>query len=150
LYGPYALQVLEGYLTDLPRKKGGMRTYKIAKPLPTEDEVKERQKRKYTSTVADLVASAFAELEDLASEVGDWYDNLPEGLKSGDKGSALEDARGTLESLSQPDVPDAVGAREVYYLPLQGVRGGWHGGMTPLAACKPWLMLSILTRTMAT
>ena len=117
-YGNHALPVLHEYLKERPRKKGGMRTYKIAKPLPTEAEFNELQKKKYTSTVADLVGSAFGDLENLASEVGDWYDNLPEGLQSSDKGSVLDDARGTLESLSEPDLPEAVATKEVYYLPL--------------------------------
>ena len=72
--------------------------------------------------MADLVDGAFATLEDLAGEVGGWYDNLPEGLQSGDKGSALDDARNTLESLSQPDVNEHLGGLEVYYEPVDEIR----------------------------
>ena len=117
-YGVHAAFVLEDYLDELAKKDGGMRTYKIVKALPTEAEFQELQKKKFTSTVAELVGSAFGDLENLASEVGDWYENLPEGFQNGDKGSVLDDTRGTLESLSEPDVPNAVAKKEVYYLPL--------------------------------
>jgi hypothetical protein len=119
LYGKHAVDVLHSSLEELDREEGAMRTYKVVKPLPTQDEFKELQRKRYTSTVADLVDSAFGTLEDLAGEVGDWYDNLPEGFQSGDKGSALDDARNTLESLSQPDVNEQLGTLEVYYEPVQ-------------------------------
>ena len=122
LYGQHAVDVLNSFLEEQDREDGAMRTYKVVKPLPTQDEFKELQKKRYTSTVADLVDGAFATLEDLAGEVGDWYDNLPEGLQSGDKGSALDDARNTLESLSQPDVNEHLGALEVYYEPVDEIR----------------------------
>jgi hypothetical protein len=122
LYGQHAVDVLHSFLEELDREDGAMRTYKVVKPLPTQDEFKELQKKRYTSTVADLVDNAFGTLEDLAGEVGDWYDNLPEGFQSGDKGSALDDARNTLGSLSQPDVNEQLGALEVYYEPAQEIR----------------------------
>lgn len=122
LYGDHAVHVLDKYLEKLPKKKGAMRQYKVVKPLPTQDEYKELQKNRYTSTVADLVDSAFSAFEDLAGELSDWYDSLPEAFQGGDKGSALEDARSLLESLSHPDVDERIGAIEVCYLPLQDVK----------------------------
>jgi hypothetical protein len=122
LYGQHATDVLHSFLEELDREDGAMRTYKVVKTLPTQDEFKELQKKRYTSTVADLVDNAFGTLEDLAGEVGDWYDNLPGGFQSGDKGSALDDARNTLGSLSQPDVNEQLGALEVYYEPAQEIR----------------------------
>ena len=65
-----------------------------------------------------MVGRAFGVLEDLASEVGDIFDNMNEGLRSTNRGTMLEDARGSLESLSQPDVPETLASKEVYYLPV--------------------------------
>jgi hypothetical protein len=122
LYGNHAVTVLDNYLEERPRKEGAMRAYRILKPLPGVEEFKELQKRTFTSTVADLVDSAFSTFDDLAGELSDWYDNLPEAFQSGEKGSSLEDAKGILESLSHPNVEGPTGAIEVCYLPLQDVK----------------------------
>jgi hypothetical protein len=120
LYGSYVESVLEEYLDELPKEERKMRTYRILKPLPSNGEYKELQRQTFTSTVADLVDCAFTCLEELATEMGDWYDNLPESLQYGDKAGALEEARITLESLCQPNVNERIGAMQVYYLPLYG------------------------------
>lgn len=117
-YGPHAVHLLEEYLEQLERQEGTMRSYRILKELPGKQEYIEIRKERYTSTVADLVDSAFTDFEDLAAEVGEWYDGLPENFQVGDKGCALEDAQNTLDSLSQPDVSEDIGALPVYYLPL--------------------------------
>lgn len=118
LFGEYALAVLGEYLKELPRKGGAMRSYKAIKCLPTQDEFNELQKIRYTSTASDLVNDAFIAFEDLASECSEWYDNLPESFRDGDKGSMLEDAMSTLESLSLPECSEITGAIKVYYLPM--------------------------------
>ena len=122
LYGNHAETVLHEYLKNLPRKKGAMQSYRIVKALPDTDEFNGLQTKLFTSNVADLVDSAFSTFEDLAGEMSDWYDGLPEAFQGGDKGSALEDARGILESLSHPAVDGPTGAIEVCYLPLQDVK----------------------------
>ena len=45
-------------------------------------------------------------IEELASELRDWHDNLPESLQEGDKGSTLEESASTLEDLDISDLPD--------------------------------------------
>ncbi len=118
-YGRCALQVLHEYLKELPRDEGAMRSYRIIKPLPSKEDFNELQRKRFTSTVAELVDDAFGAFIDLAGEIGDWYDNLPEGFQSGDKGCVLEEARSTLDGLSQPDVPESIGESQVFYLPLE-------------------------------
>jgi hypothetical protein len=120
LYGSHAESVLEEYLDKLPKECRKMQTYRILKPLPTNEKYEELQRRRFTSSVSDLVDCAFNCFEDLATEVGDWYDNLPESLQSGDKGCALEEAGSTLENLLQPDVGEGIGAIQVYHLPIYG------------------------------
>ncbi len=120
LYGDDAEEVLEDSLDELLKEDGRMRTYKILKSLPTSEEFEELQRKKFTSTISDLVESAFVCFEELAGELGDWYDNQPESLHSSDKANAIEEARSTLENLSQPDVSERIGAMQVYYLPIDG------------------------------
>lgn len=122
-YGEHSLDVLDEYLEELDTEDEAVRTvrtYRIIKPLPSKDEFLTLQTTHYTSTVAELVGDAFGVFEDLACEMGDWYDNLPEGFQAGDKGVMLDDARNTLENLEQPEVFEHVATLKVLYLPLTG------------------------------
>ena len=67
------------------------------------------------ATVGDCVGAAFGELEELASEMREWYDNLSEGLQQTDKAQTIESTAGTLENYSEPDVPECVAALPVKY-----------------------------------
>jgi hypothetical protein len=120
LYGDHAEAVLGGdYLEYVPReKKGAIRTYKVQRPLPTAEEFEELQRRQFTSTVAEAVGGAFMEIQELAMELSNWYENLPDSFKWGDKGEAIQEAANTLEGLEHPDVPEQVGAIKVYNPPV--------------------------------
>lgn len=61
-----------------------------------------------TMSVEDAVSSACTDLTDLGQELRDWYDNLPENLQNGDKGSTLDEGASALESISEPSIPDAL------------------------------------------
>ena len=69
---------------------------------------KKREPIQHSSTVGGCVSDAFSELQALGDEMRSWYDNMPENLQGGDKGSAVSEAADTLEGLSEPSVPDAV------------------------------------------
>lgn len=120
-YGPHARTLLHEYLDELPRKKKGVRTYKILKALPTVEEFKEMRVKRFTTTADDLVEAAFSEFEELAMELGEWYDNLPEQFQAGDKGCQIEEAKDMLENLERPDVPDSVANIEVFHMPAEGI-----------------------------
>lgn len=69
-----------------------------------------------TKTVTGTVASvsdAFAAIEDLRDELQEWYDNLPENFRNGDKGSQLYDAIYNLEQDSEPSLPDSADQLEI-------------------------------------
>jgi len=117
-YGAHAVDVLDDWLEELPRKEKTLTTYRIAKPLPTAEEFKELQTAKFTTSVEHLVSSAFSEFEDLANELSDWYDSLPDNFQSGDKGCAIDEAQCTLSNLSMPDLKDNIGCLRVVHLPL--------------------------------
>lgn len=60
------------------------------------------------TTVGDAINTMYSGIEQLGSELRDWYDNMPEGLQGGDKGSEVDDAATVLEDISEPDVPAAI------------------------------------------
>lgn len=72
---------------------------------------------KTVTTVSAAVSDAFAQIEELREELQNWYDNMPEGPKNGDKGSMLDEAISTLGSNSEPEIPEYVGEMRVEYIP---------------------------------
>jgi dsDNA-binding SOS-regulon protein len=68
----------------------------------------------YKGTVSS-VTDAYDSLEELASEVREIVDNSPEGLNQTQRIQTLDEAAGTLESLSRPDVPEAVAELAIAY-----------------------------------
>ena len=69
------------------------------------------------TTVAAAIADAFDEIENLASEMGDWRDNLEEKFSSTDKYERVSEAASTLEYISRPsdDVTEAIGEIKIQY-----------------------------------
>lgn len=57
------------------------------------------------------VENAATEVESLKDELQEWYDNLPESFQNGDKGTALQEAIDSLESL-QDDLGNAKDAAD--------------------------------------
>ena len=49
------------------------------------------------SAAQGLVSDAQSELEGLRDELTDWYDNLPDNFRDGDKGAQLEEAISQLD-----------------------------------------------------
>lgn len=54
-------------------------------------------------TVEDAISYAFSDVEQLASEMRDWSDNMAENLKSGSKGEAVEECADQLEAHTELD-----------------------------------------------
>lgn len=59
--------------------------------------------------VADAVSGGYSELEELASECREMFDNASEGLQQTQRLQTFEQTADTLEGLSEPDVPECVG-----------------------------------------
>lgn len=127
LYGDYFFQICRELVAAEPtkysdaapgkRKRRLPTVYKIVSELPTVETYRELLRKKYTTNVANLVSEVQSEIEDLTSELQEWFDNLPESFQSGSKGDALNDAICSLESIQLPDVPEGAEDIEVYYLP---------------------------------
>ena len=91
---------------DYERVRKGSEKYHIVGELPTEDGYGAMKVKHFTAPVQELVGDANSMVEELAGEVRDWYDNLPESFQSGEKGDALSEAADTLESITLPDFPE--------------------------------------------
>ena len=61
---------------------------------------------KIETTVADAVSTAFGVITELAEEMRDAFDNTPKSLQQSGVGEARGEAADTLESISEPDVPE--------------------------------------------
>jgi len=131
-YGRYWSQVL---LYE-PAGKGW---FEVAK-LPTEEEYKQALRKKFSFDVGDLLEDAKSEVESLCGELQDWYDNLPPGFQSGDKGDQLQEAISTLENISFPDLPDFLSNTEgssqirVFCSPTRNALPGRTGLAKPLVS----------------
>ncbi len=117
-FDPYYEMVLGSYLERHPRlKKGERAKFTITKPLPTKEGYEKLKRDRFTTRLDDVVSNV-SNYSDLASELRDWYDNLPESFQQGDKGSMLDESASTLENISEPAVPDWAGAMAVYCPPM--------------------------------
>jgi hypothetical protein len=67
-----------------------------------------RKPVKIETTVGDAVNTAFGVIEELAGEMREAYNNTPESLQQSGVGEARGEAAGTLENISEPDVPEAL------------------------------------------
>jgi len=72
------------------------------------------------TTVEAAISDARTDLEELAGEMTDWFDNMPEGLQGSQTGSTVEEAANTLGDI-QLDVepPEATHDLEVEYVELR-------------------------------
>ncbi len=109
LYDQYATAVLGDRLKQTQReKKGAIRRFTVTKPLPQPSAYAALKAKRYMTTIEALVADGFQAIEEVAGEVREWFDNLPDGLQQGDRGSRLDEAASALENLQAPDVPGGV------------------------------------------
>lgn len=79
-----------------------------------------------TEKLQDAVSNAFSERLQLAEEMREWYDNLPESLQGGDKGGRIEEAASTLENIEEvdlSDLPDEILNREISFTEAIKVKG---------------------------
>ena len=60
------------------------------------------------SEAESMVSDAQGVVEELKDELQEWYDNLPDNFKDGDKGSQLQEAIDALESLHS-NLEEAIG-----------------------------------------
>lgn len=116
-YDRHAPDVLRDSLERIEVPRGSPRQWRCLFDLPSVEDYQRAKREKYTTTVGALVADAWGTLEDLASQMRDWYDNMPDGLRDADQGSRVGEAADTLEGLSEPDVPNDLENLPAYHPP---------------------------------
>lgn len=97
-------------------------------------------------SVPDAVSEAFGTFAELAEELRNWYDSMPEGLQGGDKASQLEESADALENLQEPsEVPGYLSTFEIKPLPRRrqsrADRNGYAVGLLEdaKALAEAWL-----------
>jgi hypothetical protein len=120
-YDAHFNRVLGGnFIQQVSRQKKGERaSFQVLKPLPTSSEYEQLRNRAFTVRLDSLVD--FSEIENLAGEMRDWYDNLPPGLQGADKGSEVDECASGLENISAVDVPDFITGMTVFHPPALDV-----------------------------
>jgi hypothetical protein len=83
-----------------------------------DDEAKEatpvrRRAKTYELALGDAISAAFADLEDLANEIREALDNVPESLRETARNQTLEQTADTLEGLTAPEVDDTLATIKV-------------------------------------
>jgi hypothetical protein len=107
------------YLKKLPTVRRKPASFAVLKPLPTKDEMQAIRTEHFTVSVGDLVSDSFNELQSLGSELREWYDNMPEGLRGSSKGDEVEAAADPLEQLTEPEVPGEVSGIKIVFIPSE-------------------------------
>lgn len=119
---PRAAEVLEkhGYIQvlDTPRrKKGRYRYYQVLSELPRREEFIQLYYRHYTTTVKSLIQSAYGIVEDVRKELGEWEENLPEGIDGSSTAEVLAKTGEILQEVEEPDVPSSVEDIQIVFVP---------------------------------
>jgi hypothetical protein len=82
-------------------------------------------------TIADAITDAFSVVEELASEMQEWGDNIEEKFSSTEKYERIREAQYCLESASQPSVPDSLNdAKVIIHLPKMKKRPSRNDRLT--------------------
>lgn len=124
-YDSYVLQVLGDKIVCLPTQmtqgaKGRRRLpakYRVKEDLPTREEYTALKHERFTTTVDALLEDGYGEIEQLASEVRDWFDNLGDNLQQSDKGQCLDEAASSLENIDKPEIPEKAAEIQIVFLP---------------------------------
>jgi len=93
--------------------------YVALAPWPTVEAYTKLRNTHYTMTAEDAAEQARSTFEELGDELRSWYDNMPEGLQGGDKGSTVESAAEGCEEAASADltVTDLISRLPVLHLP---------------------------------
>lgn len=113
--GPYAKALELNY-------RKGETVYEIILAMPTPEKFNELRDTHYATTIGELIDDTFADIEGLAGEIRDWYDNLPQQFQDGSKGDELNECADNLEQIQAPDVPENLKDLRLVCLPMLDVK----------------------------
>ena len=115
-YDAYFLRLLRDYLEPQPRQRKEHAKFKITKPLLSKDDYFALRDKMYTVSVDGLIEDAYDTITELAEEMQEAFDNMPESLQNGDVGQRRQQAADALGDFSVPDIPAEAGDIEVLFL----------------------------------
>lgn len=95
-----------GIVSQLPKKtRREHRKFTLnVEKMPTKQEFRSLLKEKNTVSLESTLADAFSDIELLAEEIQEWYDNLGDNLQMSEKGNMLEECTSALEYLEEIDL----------------------------------------------
>ena len=117
-YGPFIKRL------SMAEQRGKPKIYEVVEALPTVQKFNELRDLHYLTTIEDVISDANEEIESLAGEIREWYDNMPEGFQNASKGEEVNECADQLEGITTVDIDDApekIKAMKIVYLPLRDI-----------------------------
>jgi len=109
-FGNEYQRVLGDLLELLPKKtEREHNKYKVVGEMPKlQTEYQKLFNEHFSTDVESLIGGAYSEIEELANEMREAFDNMPEQLRDGDIGQRRSDAADALDSIvgDIPDIPE--------------------------------------------
>lgn len=115
---PYAEAL--GICKALPKtKKGEMRRYEVlVEELPSRASFVSLLKEEFQTSLSDLLSGAFCDIEALAEEISEWYENMGENLQCSSKGEELQECSDILENIEEIEIEiERVEVLKISYIP---------------------------------
>ncbi len=110
MFDGYVQQVIHDRFKTVEQKRTGKKNpaakLEIIKELPTLDEYRILKSERFETDVSALINDARSEVEELGSEMREWYENLTENLQQTGKSQSIEEAADALENVQIDDAPD--------------------------------------------
>jgi len=85
----------------------------IREPEPAGKPKGKKRKNEIEGTIHQIISDAMAEIEMVKEELQDWLDGMPENLQQSMKAEELQEAIDGLESVIEPEVPEALAETRV-------------------------------------
>jgi hypothetical protein len=123
-YDAYFAQVLGDYdyIQSQPKKKNEHAKFKILKLLPKVIHYPKLKAERFKTTVDNLVSDGYSIIQELAEEMREAHDNMPESLQGSDIGERREEAASALEQLEQPDISECANEISAVFFPSLDTR----------------------------
>jgi hypothetical protein len=101
----------------------GRLPFRIIESLPTKEEYLTFRDEFYTHSLEHHLASAYAEIETVADELSEAFENMPDGLKDGELGERRSEVSQQLMEIADevPMVPEVFASVELLHIPLTKV-----------------------------
>lgn len=113
----HVFEVMESHFVIVLEK--GRLPFRIIESLPTKEEYLKVRDEFFTHTLEYHVASAYSEIETLADELSEAFENMPESLQGSDLGEMRSEVSRELMEIAEepPMVPEEFASVELLHIP---------------------------------